>query len=230
MVHPLMRQTPRPPHDDRPAPDPESISEPIVALLPRLHVLVVGPGLGRDPLMHATVSRVLRAARARGLALVLDADALLLVQRDPALVSGYAAAVLTPNVVEFGRLCEALGVDADDGAGGTQQREGPARVEALAKALGGVTIVQKGRLDHVSNGETSLTVDLEGGRKRSAGQGDTLAGSIGTFMAWRKAYLEGLWDVGEDSLGSDELVGLAAFAGSAITRVSLLNPSFPCPY
>ncbi|KAJ3470970.1 hypothetical protein MRS44_001069 [Fusarium solani] len=221
MVHPLMRQSPAPnPNQDPttrdtskdPDSDPEHISAQIIDLLPRLHVLVVGPGLGRDPLMHATVARVIRAARNRGTPVVLDADALILVQKDPGLVRGYDGAVLTPNVVEFAKLCEALKVDVGEDASET------ARVEALAKTLEGVTVIQKGAKDYISNGETTLTVDLQGGRKRSGGQGDTLTGSIATFLGWRKAYLDRLWDIGQNALGEHELVGLAAFGGAAITR------------
>ncbi|KAM0437697.1 hypothetical protein ACHAPT_002062 [Fusarium lateritium] len=219
MVHPLMHQSraadPDPAARDTskdPDSDAEHISGQIIDLLPRLHVLVVGPGLGRDPLMHATVARVIRAARNRGTPVVLDADALMLVQKDPGLVRGYNGAVLTPNVVEFGKLCEALKVDVGKDASET------ARVEALAKTLQGVTVIQKGPKDYISNGETTLTVDLQGGRKRSGGQGDTLTGSIATFLGWRKAYLDRLWDVGQDTLGEHELVGLAAFGGAAITR------------
>ncbi|KAF4979010.1 hypothetical protein FZEAL_4685 [Fusarium zealandicum] len=221
MVHPLMRETPSPSSDASapasyrgkdPDSDPEHISGQIIDLLPRLHVLVVGPGLGRDPLMHAVIARVVRAARDQGIPFVLDADALMLVQKDPGLVRGYESAVLTPNVVEFGKLCDALKVDVGEDASET------ARVEALAKTLKGVTVIQKGAKDYISNGETTLTVDLEGGRKRSGGQGDTLTGSIATFLGWRKAYLDGLWDVGSKPLGEHELVGLAAFGGAAITR------------
>lgn len=217
-----MRQSPAPNLNQDPATrdtskdpdsDPEHISAQIIDLLPRLHVLVVGPGLGRDPLMHATVARVIRAARNRGTPVVLDADALILVQKDPGLVRGYDGAVLTPNVVEFAKLCEALKVDVGEDASET------ARVEALAKTLEGVTVIQKGAKDYISNGETTLTVDLQGGRKRSGGQGDTLTGSIATFLGWRKAYLDRLWDVGQNALGEHELVGLAAFGGAAITRV-----------
>lgn len=198
--------------------DPARIAESIIAMLPRLHVLVIGPGLGRDPLMHDVCARVIRAARDRGTPLVLDADALALVQRDPGLVRGYPAAVLTPNVVEFGRLTGALGIgDEVAGAG-----EG-AKVQALARALGGVTIVQKGGTDLISDGRTTLAVDLVGGRKRSGGQGDTLTGSIATFLGWRKAYLDGIWETG-GRLSEGETVGLAVFGGSAITRVSCASP------
>jgi ATP-dependent NAD(P)H-hydrate dehydratase len=64
-------------------------------------------------------------------------------------------------------------------------------------------------------------VDLEGGRKRSGGQGDTLTGSIATFLGWRKAYLDGIWETG-GRLKEEELVALAVFGGSAITRVRTL--------
>ncbi|KAF6841429.1 ATP-dependent (S)-NAD(P)H-hydrate dehydratase [Colletotrichum plurivorum] len=222
MVHPLMRQSPSSPKDSKsPETDPDQISASIIEMLPRLHVLVIGPGLGRDPLMQDTVARVIRAARERSIPLVLDADALQLVQKDPGLVRGYALAVLTPNVVEFSRLCKSLGIDetkAKEGASGGGDEKETAKVEALARALDGVTVVQKGAKDFITNGEDTLIVDLEGGLKRSGGQGDTLTGSIATFLGWRKAYLDGLWDTGDKSLAEDELVRLAAFGGSAITR------------
>ncbi|ROT37209.1 YjeF domain-containing protein [Sodiomyces alkalinus F11] len=226
MVHPLMRQSPprgstvqamADKNSKDPDEDPEDIAAAVAEMLPRLHVLVIGPGLGRDPLMQETVARVLRSARERNLPVVLDADALLLVQKDPSLVRGYGNAVITPNVVEFGRLCKALGVEeqvarAEDKGGET------ARVEALAKALEGVTVIQKGGVDYISNGTTTLAVDLPGGRKRSGGQGDTMTGSVATFLGWRKAYLDGIWDRGDDLLSEEEMLGLAAFGGSAITR------------
>lgn len=218
MVHPLMRQSPT---DGQRAPDAKDISSSIIEMLPRLHVLVVGPGLGRDPLMQETVARVIRAAREKEMPVVLDADALQLVQKDPEVVKGYREAVLTPNVVEFGRLWDSLHL----GDAGSEKETH--KVERLAKALGGVTVVQKGSKDFISNGETTMVDDLEGGKKRSGGQGDTLTGSIATFLAWRKAYLDKLWDVGEDAMGPTELLGLAAFGGSAITRVSSTRQSLP---
>ena len=222
MVHPLMRSTPSSTVASLTAAsadtDPSAVAKPIIAMLSRLHVLVIGPGLGRDSLMQDTVSAVIRAAREQGMPLVLDADALLLVQKDPGLVKGYAAAVLTPNVVEFGRLVKALGiedtVEHEERDGGETKK-----VEALATALGGVTIIQKGEKDYISNGKKTLVVDLPGGKKRSGGQGDTLTGCIGTFLAWRKAYHAGLWDAG-GRLTEDETFALAAFGGSAVTRVS----------
>ncbi|KHE89940.1 H-hydrate dehydratase [Neurospora crassa] len=227
MVHPLMRSSPpalsssdsgSSPSRTKSAPDtdPSQIAAQIIPMLDRLHVLVIGPGLGRDPLMQETCAKVITAAREKGIPMILDADALLLVTKDPSLIKGYDNAVLTPNVVEFGRLTKALGVDeevekAEETAGET------AKVEALAKALGGVMVVQKGAKDYLSDGKVTLTVDLKGGLKRSGGQGDTLTGSIATFLGWRRAYLEDLWDHGH-KLNKEELIGLAVFGGSAITR------------
>lgn len=213
MVHPLMRQSSG---KDETDPDPDQVAQKINEMLGRLHVLVVGPGLGRDPIMQATVARVIKAAREAKMPVVMDADALQLVQKDPDVIRGYKYAVLTPNVVEFKRLCDALKIDVGD------QTSETGKVEKLAQELGGVTIIQKGAKDFISNGNVTLVSDLEGGKKRSAGQGDTLTGAIATFLGWRKAYHDGLWkDPEKPALEEDETMGLAAFAGSAITRVSL---------
>lgn len=210
MVHPLMRQSTHVESNNKETAS--SIASSVIAMLPRLHVLVIGPGLGRDPLMQDTCAYVIEAAKKANVAFVLDADGLNLAQTRPQLVQGYRECILTPNVVEFGRLCKSKNIDVT-GLGPT---EGAAK---LAKAFGGVTIIQKGAKDYISNGDKTYVSDLEGGLKRSGGQGDTLTGSLGTFLCWRKAYLDKIWDHDGD-LDSVELLALAAFGGSALTRVS----------
>lgn len=188
----------------------ESVSSEVVGMLSRLHVIVIGPGLGRDKAMQDTCARVIQEARKRNIPFVLDADGLFLVQTRPELVEGYKECILTPNVVEFGRLAKAKGVDVSNGD--------PTELCAkLAKAFGGVTIIQKGPKDYISNGKTTFVSDGEGGLKRSGGQGDTLTGALGTMLAWRKAYLDRIWEHDND-LKPDELLALAAFGGSAVTR------------
>lgn len=159
--------------------------------------------------MQSTVACVIAAAREKKTALVLDADALFLIQNQPDLIHGYKECVLTPNVVEFGRLAKAVGVDVTD--------EGETGCRELASALGGVLVVRKGREDWISDGESAVVGDMEGGRKRSGGQGDTLTGCIGTFLAWRKFYLENGWKT-EGGMGQAETLLLAAWGGSAMTR------------
>ncbi|KKA27518.1 hypothetical protein TD95_001820 [Thielaviopsis punctulata] len=213
MVHPLMREH----HTAGPDDTPRHIADRIIALLPRLHVLVIGPGLGRDELMQDTVAHVIGAARERGLGLVLDADALQAVGREPGLVQGYARAVITPNVVEFKRLAEALGVQVQEGEEGTKE---------LARRLAGPVVVRKGAADVVCDERgRCVRVDARGGLKRSGGQGDTLTGTIATLMAWKKGYTEGLWG-GEDKDGKekenkmseDDMMVAAAVGGCVITR------------
>jgi ATP-dependent NAD(P)H-hydrate dehydratase len=208
MVHPLMRQSSHASTSETSS----TIAKSVIDMLPRLHVLVIGPGLGRDQLMQDTCAKVIEAARKENMPFVLDADGLNIAQTRPELVQGYKECILTPNIVEFGRLCKAKGIDTkglEDGKG----------AEKLSKAFGGVTILQKGQRDYISNGEKTFVSDIEGGLKRSGGQGDTLTGSLATFLGWRKAYLDRLWDHDGD-LDSVELLALAAFGGSALTRVS----------
>ena len=217
MVHPLLRSTAsiKPTSQpDHPNPeDPSGHVSPILEMLPRLHVLVIGPGLGRDEYTYKMVTLILREARRQNLSFVLDADGLNLVQQDPELIAGYKDCILTPNVVEFARLANAMHVPTDDG---TPPEE---LCGKLARKLGGVTIVQKGQVDYISNGPETLVSDGQGGLKRSGGQGDTLTGSLGTFLAWREAYHEGLWDTKEKTkMARDETLRVVAWAGSAITR------------
>jgi len=75
-------------------------------LLSRLHVLVIGPGLGREEYMQNCARVALDVAKEQGMFLVLDADSLYMVGRQLDLIRGYRRAVLTPNVVEFKRLSE----------------------------------------------------------------------------------------------------------------------------
>lgn len=242
MVHPLLPSTES--VKDPNSIDASALAGPIIGMLSRLHALVIGPGLGRDGVTLKVVAEVIKEARSQSIPFVLDADGLLIVTEDPNLIKGYKECILTPNVVEFGRLAKALGVKvasqadvAQEGSGDKTSKESAA-CEELSKALGGVTILQKGPHDVISNGVTSIVSDVKGGLKRSGGQGDTLTGSLGTLLAWRTAYHDKLWDSGEQDnpkeaqtrdeiqaeLESDKWMSstttllLAAWAGSSLTR------------
>ncbi|RMD44099.1 hypothetical protein DV735_g960, partial [Chaetothyriales sp. CBS 134920] len=196
-------------------PSGEELAKPILDMLPRLHVLVIGPGLGRDEITLKQVKAVIHAARRRDppVPMVLDAEALWLIQQEPDTIKGYRECILTPNVVEFGRLAKSVGLDLSNTKEETACQE-------LAAILGGVCIIQKGRVDYISQGRDTTVSDFEGGLKRSGGQGDTLTGTLGTFLAWRQAYHDGLWEVGKDKMDRSETLLLAALGGSAITRES----------
>lgn len=123
----------------------EELAKPIVDMLPRLHVLVIGPGLGRDSVTQKQVKAVIQAARNHDppVPMVLDADALWLVQTDPDIIKGHKECILTPNVVEFGRLAKSVGLEQDI--------DKPEKAcQELSKILGGVCIIQKGAVDYIS--------------------------------------------------------------------------------
>ena len=186
----------------------QSIAEGIFPLLDRMHAVVIGPGLGREELMQETAAILIQEIRKRKIPLVVDADGLWLVKNRPELVKGYDNTILTPNVVEFGRLCEACGV-SKDGNPEDKCRE-------LAEKLE-VTIIQKGSKDYISNGVKTYVVDIEGGLKRCGGQGDVLSGTLGTFMAWKALYQDDTWEH-DKSIDQKEAMLLAAYGASCTTR------------
>ena len=194
--------------------------------LPRLTALVVGPGLGRDAAMLGAAARIVAAARARGLPLVLDADGLFLVAQQPELVRGYALCVLTPNATEFARLAKALDLDLaeDVGADAEAAAEGARR---LAAALGGVTVLRKGAADAVADGAAAVALDgtaFPGAPRRCGGQGDVLAGALAAFVGWAAAAAESDCDAeadGEPGAGRQTAASplvAAAFGAAFVTR------------
>jgi ATP-dependent NAD(P)H-hydrate dehydratase len=70
----------------------------------------------------------------------------------------------------------------------------------VSKALGGVTVLQKGAEDIIATNikgvlevDTITKVDTLGGFKRVGGQGDILSGCTATWLAWGKCYETGVF-------------------------------------
>ncbi|KAK9484942.1 Ribokinase-like protein [Lipomyces starkeyi] len=221
MVHPYMRDSNSvvPASTTKPSIDAllnEEILPPIYSIMSRLHVVVVGPGLGRDKLMLEIATKVITRAKELGLHIVIDADGLFLVQQTPDVIRGYTKAVLTPNIVEFQRLCNALGVEIPEGFP-EDARIAKKTCHALATAFGGPVVLAKGRVDYISDGKFEFACDMPGGKKRVGGQGDTLSGTLSTFLAWKHAYQSRIWDH-DVSLDESSLMMLSAYGAAAITR------------
>ena len=163
---------------------------PIVAGIPRLHSVVLGPGLGRSESVFTAIGEVIQEVRARNLPLVVDADALFMLSEGSSLnlVRGYRNAILTPNRAEFDRLVTAaarlkleLGTEGDSDL---LSDDVEIRLSGLCRALDHVTVVLKGRYDLVSNGEVTVRVEEQGSPRRCGGQGDVLAGTLGVAAHW----------------------------------------------
>ncbi|KAH7890867.1 Ribokinase-like protein [Phlebopus sp. FC_14] len=209
----------------------DKVKKELESLLSRLHVLIIGPGLGREEYMQKYAKMALSVARHRGMFLVLDADALWMVGQDLSLIKGYRRVVLTPNVVEFKRLSEQAGIGDDVPA--------HERAVEVSNRLGGVVVLEKGPKDIIAvdttggaaslvesklgedSGEREMVkevieVDVEGGPRRCGGQGDVLSGSVGAMLAWGKCYEDGAF--GDRSIPPSRLPILAAVGGSMVTR------------
>jgi ATP-dependent NAD(P)H-hydrate dehydratase len=154
--------------------------------------------------MLQTARSVILCVKSAELPFVIDADGLCVVERDPELIRGYDKVILTPNAVEFERLCSSVKI---------QDTKTPDAVNALAKALGNVVIVRKGETDVISNGHgVTWTCDHPGSVRRVGGQGDILSGAIGTFMAWSNMKHTAT----KEPVENGSL--LAAYAGCMLTR------------
>ena len=149
----------------------------VMDMMPRLHTLIIGPGLGRHPMVLEATSKIIKLTSEYNVSLVLDADALYLISLPSyrpiiqhALTNKMNAIVLTPNVVEYKRLFD-----------GNESLD----------YLDGTIIIQKGEFDTISyqhnqNDKKSMICAEQGGYKRSGGIGDVLAGVVGTLLAWNR--------------------------------------------
>ncbi|XP_008399803.1 ATP-dependent (S)-NAD(P)H-hydrate dehydratase isoform X1 [Poecilia reticulata] len=159
---------------------PNAVEE-IEKWLPRLHGLVVGPGLGREDFLLKTAKEVIERSKARDIPIVIDADGLWLVTHQPSVIQGYQKGILTPNFMEFTRLFEALHHEPMNSS--DHQRS----VMQLSAAMGNLTLVLKGEQDLISDGSKVYSCSVEGSGRRCGGQGDLLSGSMGVMAHWAHA-------------------------------------------
>lgn len=154
----------------------------ITEMLPRLHSIIIGPGLGRDHHAGNLMKHLIPQIRKHEIPIILDADALHFVTFDEHVrqtIVGYKRAILTPNMAELNRLWEVL---HDAG----HHVDSIHRVQMVVNKLD-VTILSKGPEDIIASLEHPLhpyVVKEPGSNRRCGGQGDILAGALGTFAAW----------------------------------------------
>lgn len=156
---------------------PNAVEE-IEKWLPRLHSLVVGPGLGRDDDILKTAKEIITKSKAKDIPVVIDADGLWLITQQPSVIQGYHKSILTPNIMEFTRLYDVL-LHEPINASDLQTC-----VTQLSIAMGNLTVVLKGEHDHISDGTKVISCSTEGSGRRCGGQGDLLSGSMGVLAHW----------------------------------------------
>lgn len=153
---------------------------------PRMATVLIGPGLGRDGAAKSALGEALRRAPA----LVLDADALMLLA--PNMLARDIPTLATPHDGELETLCRTFGVIAEG------RRE---RALALAKVTG-IVVLAKGPDSVVAAPDGRLALGPPAPSWLSiAGTGDVLAGIAASRMATGSdpftAACEALWLHGE---------------------------------
>ncbi|MDE1172029.1 MAG: NAD(P)H-hydrate dehydratase [Verrucomicrobium sp.] len=185
-------------------------------ILEKVHALAAGPGLGTGSAAAALLRRLLEETKAP---LVIDADGLTLLARDPALLSlCRGRAVLTPHPGEMERL---LG-------GKFSLAERPAKAAAFAEEHG-VVLLLKGCRTVIAEPGRPLAYNTTGNPGlATGGSGDLLtgiiAGLLGQKLSLGDAARLGAWLHGraadlalrargaEEGMGGEEVAGRLADA------------------
>lgn len=185
----------------------------IVLDLPRLDILVIGNGLGRD----LGAQKLLHDAIKRDVALILDADALNILADRPDLRSMLyerkAATVLTPHPGEAARL---LHIDIE----AVQAARAESALEIARRYHGSVAL--KGANTLIANRDGQVWQNKTGNPGMSnAGMGDALAGIIAALLAQGMAADDALQlAVHLHGAAGDALAEQTATIGMSATEVT----------
>lgn len=183
----------------------------------RARAVVLGPGLGREP----GADEIVRATLALDRPLVIDADALWWVAREPALLrQRTAATVITPHAGEAAHL---LGVETEWIAEHRLQA-----VHQLVDVTGAVALL-KGRdtLVLAPGGRLGIRA-IDSAALATAGSGDVLSGIIGACMArgadsWTAAIAGAAAHVQAARTATAARRGGAIIAGDLIEHLHVLG-------
>lgn len=189
-------------------------------MLGRASVVVAGPGLGQDDWGQRLFAKILDSA----LPLVLDADALNLLAREPARSDRW---ILTPHPGEAGRL---LGIDTS-----AVQTDRFRAVELLHARYGGVIVLKgSGTIIYGGTGMPMVCTDGNPGMA-SGGMGDVLSGVIAGLLAQGISHLQAAaLGVAIHAAAGDRAAGQDGERGMLATDLlpwirRLVNPIYSVP-
>lgn len=183
---------------------PNAVSE-ISQWFERLHAIVIGPGLGRQKETFNVVTELIEVIREKRIPLVIDADGLFLITEKIHLLKEFMSPViLTPNKIEFERLCA--------------KTNGPTGLSQLGRY---VTIFKKGEIDEVYSVDADVQwkSNIGGSGRRCGGQGDLLSGAIAIMMHWTLASKDKLL---METSGGDKVLlasSLSCYGASRLIRL-----------
>lgn len=176
----------------------------------KLDTVVIGPGLGREDDVLNLIYDIILTCKRLEKPLVIDADGLYAISKNVSIIQGYPfpGVILTPNHHEVDRIKEAIDVYkvANDN-------------EWYHYWGSYVAVLVKGQRDVFYSSVPNLQWELvEGGSgRRAGGQGDILAGTLGTFYNWA---LKSNTRICEDSHKYPAQLAqtVAAYAAATFTR------------
>ncbi|KAG0659279.1 hypothetical protein C6P45_001881 [Maudiozyma exigua] len=223
MVHPYLRDKGE-----------KSEMNKIKNLLQRIHAIVIGPGLGRDESMLQSIKEIIEFIlidKKGQVPIVIDADGLFLISQDKnvrEILKKFPTGriVLTPNVVEFKRISDAIAKDLKFDTNTLKNNEQMGHF--ISNELNCI-LVQKGKQDQIySPGNDYILINKQqGSNKRVGGQGDTLTGTIGCMLSYSSLMndyhvvpsetMEKL-DDNKQNLTWIDLALLSCYVGTTITR------------
>ena len=181
---------------------PQLSPEEAKAILASCHTVVIGPGLGRSPQSCQLFDFAVATLTQHNTPTVIDADGLYWLIHSKRAHQLPATTILTPNRMELHRLAVAPRpeVGSDPSAPSQVPR---ARVSAPGSPRPQVTqdhvlaiarkyramILSKGHSDIACDGIQCHVVAQPRSPRRCGGQGDVLAGVLGTTLAWWSTHL-----------------------------------------
>lgn len=175
----------------------------ISSLLQKMDIIVIGPGLGREDETMNLVYDIIKTCKALQKPLVIDADGVYAISKNPSIIKDYPSPglILTPNQREANKLMTSV----------------PNNSSSNWYNFWGdfVSVLVKGEHDDFYSAISSYDwSSAEGGSgRRAAGQGDILAGSLGTIYNW--ALKQSICKENQVHLSQS----IAAFAAAKLTRL-----------
>lgn len=176
----------------------------INSLLPKMDVIVIGPGLGREDEAVKLTEDIIKTCKTLGKPLVIDADGLYVVSKNPGIIKDYPqpGVILTPNKREANKLQEAVSKNNSE----------------WFKFWGeNISVLVKGETDQFYSSMTiyNWLSSEEGSARRAAGQGDILSGSLGTLYAWAIKFNNYIPHTHHDRIAHS----VAAYGSARLTRL-----------
>lgn len=148
--------------------------ESVAEILERSDAIAAGPGWGTDE----GLTQLLRGLLARETPLVLDADGLNVLARDPSVLSARSAAtILTPHPGELARLLDVEPRSVTSDRLGAALELSSRFPRAIVVAKGHRTVVSYG------GGKVAVVIPVGGPELATAGTGDVLTGVIASLVA-----------------------------------------------